>query len=62
MSAIYPASASSVPARKWHNLAEEVLKDPDGFYSKVEKEAAERHTVTSEAPKTSGFVWPWKKR
>jgi hypothetical protein len=53
------ASMSFVPARKWHNLAEEVLDDADGYYQKVEKRAADR--LTENAAKTQRFSWPWKK-
>jgi hypothetical protein len=59
MSTAYPARSSFVTARKWHNLAEEVLDDADGYYRKVEKQAAAR--IAENAAKTGRFTWPWKK-
>lgn len=59
MSTAYPARSSFVTARKWHNLAEEVLDDADGYYQKVEKRAADR--VSEELAKRDRFDWPWKK-
>lgn len=63
MSTAYPTRASFVPAPKWHNLAEEVLDDPDGYYEKVEKRTAQRQRVISErASRNRRFVWPWNKK
>jgi hypothetical protein len=45
---------SFVPARRWENRAEEMLKDPDAFYEKARKErkaAAERARKASAARK-----------
>jgi len=32
---------SSIPARKWHDLSEEMLSDPEAYYA-VAKERAEK--------------------
>lgn len=59
MSTAYPARSSFVPARKWHNLAEDVLDDADGYYQNVEKRAADR--ISENLAKRDRFTWPWKK-
>lgn len=37
----YNAGISYVPARKWNDRAEELLKDPDAYYQRSEQRTAQ---------------------